>query len=203
MNYLRIILATLVLTCSVAPARVVLAQEPSAHAQEAETGHESEGGGWLPVVAKAFNFAVLAGVLVYFLKSPLLAYMDGRIRKVREDLVTAAETRETATRQLAEIDAKLKALPGEIEKLKARGAEDLAAERARIEAAAEAERQRLLEHTRREIDMRVQVARRELVEHAAELAVQVASTRIKQTITPEDQARLVDRYAAQLGGGTR
>jgi F-type H+-transporting ATPase subunit b len=129
--------------------------------------------------------------------------MDGRIRKVREDLVTAAETRETATRQLAEIDAKLKALPGEIEKLKARGAEDLAAERARIEAAAEAERQRLLEHTRREIDMRVQVARRELVEHAAELAVQVASTRIKQTITPEDQARLVDRYAAQLGGGTR
>lgn len=203
MKYLRIMLATLLLTCSAASPSRVFAQEPSAHAQEAEQGHESEGGGWLPVVAKAFNFAVLAGVLVYFLKSPLLAYMDGRIKKVREDLVTAAETRETATRQLAEIDAKLKALPGEIDKLKARGAEDLAAERTRIEAAAEAERQRLLEHTRREIDMRVQVARRELVVHAAELAVQVASTRIQKTITPDDQARLVDRYASQLGGGTR
>ena len=201
MNCLRIILATLMLTCSVAATPRLLAQAPEAHAQDTEQAHESEGGGWLPVVAKAFNFAVLAGVLVYFLKSPLLAYMDGRIKKVREDLVTAAETRETATRQLAEIDEKLKALPGEIERLKARGAEDLAAERARIEAAAEAERQRLLDHTRREIDMRVQVVRRELVEHAADLAVQVASARIKQTITPDDQARLVDRYASQLAGG--
>ena len=211
MKYLRITLAALLLACSV-PARVaVLAQEPAPHAQaspqetahEAEQGHEAEGGGWLPVVAKAFNFAILAGVLVYFLKAPLFAYMDGRIKKVREDLVTAAETREAASRQLAEIDARLQQLPAEIEQLKARGAEDLAAERARIEAAAETERQRLLEHTRREIDMRVQVARRELVEHAADLAVRVASTRIQQSITPEDQARLVDRYAAQLGGGAR
>jgi F0F1-type ATP synthase membrane subunit b/b' len=73
----------------------------------------------------------------------------------------------------------------------------------RIEAAAEAERQRLLEQTRREIDMRLRVARRELVEHAADLAVQVASTRIRQTITPDDQARLVDRYTTQLGTGGR
>jgi F-type H+-transporting ATPase subunit b len=203
MNYLRVILVTLVLSCSVVATAHVHAQEPSAHAQAAEAGHESEGGGWLPVVAKAFNFAVLAGVLVYFLKSPLLAYMDGRITKVREDLVTAADTRAAATRQLAEIEARLKALPEEIEQLKARGAEDLAAERARIEAAAEAERQRLLEHTRREIDMRLQVARRALVEHAADLAVQVASTRIQRDITPEDQARLVDRYASQIAGGAR
>jgi F-type H+-transporting ATPase subunit b len=211
MNYLRIILATLVLACSVPAVRPVFAQEPAPHVQSTpgETAHDAEqgegaaGGGWLPVIAKAFNFAILAGVLVYFLKTPLLAYMDGRIKKVREDLVTAAETRETASRQLAEIDAKLKQLPAEIEQLKARGAEDLAAERARIEAAAETERQRLLAHTRREIDMRVQVARRQLIEHAATLAVQVASSRIQQTMTPDDQARLVDRYSAQLSGETR
>lgn len=211
MNSLRILPATLVLACSVTVLHPVFAQErapqvqatPHEAAQEAEHGEVAAGGGWMPVVAKAFNFAILAGVLVYFLKAPLLAYMDGRIRKVREDLVTAAETRETASRQLADIDAKLKQLPTEIEHLKARGAEDLAAERERIEAAAEAERQRLLAHTRREIDMRLQVARRELVEHAATLAVQVAGSRIQKTITPDDQARLVDRYAAQLGGGSR
>lgn len=210
-KFFRITLAALVLACSVPSMRPVFAQEAARHvqatpqqtAQEAEHGEEAAGGGWLPVVAKAFNFAVLVGVLVYFLKAPLLAYLDGRIKKVREDLVTAADTRETASRQLAEIDAKLKQLPAELEHLKARGAEDLAAERARIEAAAETDRQRLLEHTRREIDMRLQVARRELVEHAANLAVQVASSRIQQTITPGDQARLVDRYAEQLGGGSR
>jgi F0F1-type ATP synthase membrane subunit b/b' len=45
----------------------------------------------------------------------------------------------------------------------------------------------------------LRVARRELTEHAAQLAVQVAEARIKRTITPEDQLRLVERYTTQLG----
>jgi F-type H+-transporting ATPase subunit b len=181
------------------------AQPPDAHAAEAQAGHEAQGEeaheeGWLPTVAKIVNFAILAGVLVYFLKTPLVEYLGSRITKVREDLVAAASMRETASRQLADIEAKLKALPAELEALKARGAEEIAAERVRIREAAEAERQRLLEHTRREIDMRLRVAKRELVEHAADLAVAVASERIKRSITPDDQARLVDRFTTQLTG---
>jgi F0F1-type ATP synthase membrane subunit b/b' len=56
----------------------------------------------------------------------------------------------------------------------------------------------LLEQTRREIATRLRIARRELTEHAARLAVQVAHDRIQRTITPEDQLRLVDRYTTQL-----
>jgi F-type H+-transporting ATPase subunit b len=173
------------------------ASQPQAapETEQAEQEHEE---GWLPVVAKTVNFAILAGVLVYFLKTPLTEYLSSRIVKVRQDLVAAAETRETATRQLSEIQARLAALPGELEALKKRGSEEIAAERVRIQQAAEAERQRLLEHTRREIDMRLRVARRELVEHAATLAVAVASERIKKSITLDDQARLVERYASQL-----
>jgi len=112
--------------------------------------------------------------------------------------VAAKETRDAASRQLAEIDARLKGLPAEIDAIRQRGAEDIVAERARIEQAAEAERQRLLESTRREIDMRLRVARRELIELTADLAVGVASDRIRRSITPEDQSRLIDRYASQL-----
>jgi F-type H+-transporting ATPase subunit b len=153
---------------------------------------------WGPVIAKIVNFALLVGILVYFLRAPIAAYMAGRIAKVREDLVTAAQTRETASRQLAEIDAKLKALPAELEELQRRGAEDLAAERVRIEQAAEAERQRLLEHTRREIDLRFRVAKRQLLELTADLAVGVASERIARSITADDQVRMIDRFAAQV-----
>ena len=48
------------------------------------------------------------------------------------------------------------------------------------------------------VDMQLRVARRDLVEYAAQLAVDVAETRIKRTITHDDQLRLADRYAAQL-----
>jgi F-type H+-transporting ATPase subunit b len=169
---------------------------PAAQAEEA--AHDP---GWRPAIWKTANFAILIGVLTYFLRAPLGAYLTGRIGKVREDLTTAALTRETAVRQLAEIDAKLAALPAELESLKKRGAEDLVAERARIEQDAQAERRRLLEQTRREIEMRLRIAKRELLELAADLAVNVASQRIRASITADDQARLIDRYASQLQAG--
>lgn len=193
------VLAALAIATSVPfSAQHAPAAQPSPAAHEAEPGQEAHEGGWLPTVAKAVNFAILAGVLVYFLKTPLTEYLSSRITKVRQDLVTAAETREAATRQLAEIQARLEALPRELEDLKARGAEEITAERERIRQAAGAERERLLEHARREIDMRLRIARRELVEHAAGLAVAVASERIKRSITSDDQARLLERYASQL-----
>src|SRR5438309_9725654 len=131
-------------------------ETPASH--EAAVEHDA---GWRPTLWKAANFIILVGVLTYVLRTPLMGYLHGRIGKVREDLVTAAQTRETAARQLAEIETKLTALPAELAALKARGAEDLAAERARIEQEAQAERQRVLEHTRREIEMRLRVAKRE------------------------------------------
>ena len=173
-------------------------QEPGAAAEHgAEAEHEE---GALPTIARLFNFAVLAGLLFYFLRSPLASYLAGRHTQIREELVKAAETRAAATAQLADVEQKLKALPAEIDALRAQGAEDVVAERARISHATAAERERLLAHTRREIDMQLRLAKRALVEHGAQLAVDVAERRIISTITPEDQLRLVDRYTTQLKG---
>jgi F-type H+-transporting ATPase subunit b len=190
---------------AIAPARIA-AFSPQEHAAaQHETGKaEAEGehheAGWLPLIAKTFNFACLVAILVYFLRQPLATYLNSRIARVREDLVTAAATREAATKQLAEIEAKLKSLPAELAVLKQRGEEEIVAERVRIEHAAEIDRKRLLEQTRREIDMRLRIARRDLVEFTANRAVSVAAHRISQSMTPADQARLVDRFNAQLEG---
>lgn len=165
-----------------------------------DTGHaeEAHDEGIMPTVFRLANFAILVGLLVYFLKSPFVAYLASRSAQIRQDLVTAAEMRAAATAQLAEIDRKMQALPAELDALRRQGAEDVKAEQARITEAAAAERTRLLEQTRREIDMRLRIAKRELTEHAAQLAVGVAEQRIRRSITPDDQVRLVDRYASQL-----
>jgi F-type H+-transporting ATPase subunit b len=180
---------------------------PDSHAQPNARGaqtdaHTTDGeahdDGILPTVAKLFNFAVMVGALVYFLKSPIAAYLQSRSTQIRQDLVTAADMRAAATAQLAEIDRKLQSLPGELEALTARGAEDVSTEKIRMAAAAAVERERLLEQTRREIDMRLRIARRDLVEHAAKLAVGVARERIARSITTDDQLRMLDRYTSQL-----
>jgi F-type H+-transporting ATPase subunit b len=163
--------------------------------------HASEGGEGNPVVqtiAKLMNFAILVGVLVYYLRTPIAGYLASRSTQIRADLVTAAETRRTATAQLEEIKRKLQTLPGELEALKAQGAEDVKVEKVRIAQAAATERERLLEQTRREIAMRVRIARRQLVDLAAELTVNAARDRVVRSITREDHLRLVDRYTSQL-----
>jgi F-type H+-transporting ATPase subunit b len=181
-------------------------KEASAHAAPAGGGHQGEaeakghGSTLVQTIAKLFNFALLVGILAYYLKAPISAYLVSRSTQIRQDLVTAAETRAAAAAQLAEIERSLKALPAELEALKVRGAEDVKTEKVRIAEAAGAERERLLDQTRREIALQLRIARRELVELGADLAVGVARQHITRSITPDDQIRLVDRYAAQLAG---
>jgi F-type H+-transporting ATPase subunit b len=172
----------------------------ASHGAEAEAPHEES---VLRTLARLANFAILAGVLVYFLKTPLTAYLASRGTQIRQDLVTAAAMRETASAQLAEIARKLQTLPAELDALKAQGAQDVVAERARIAQAAAVERERLIEQTRREIATRLRLARRELTAHAAGLAVAIAEARIRRSITPEDQLRLVDRFTSQVARGDR
>jgi F0F1-type ATP synthase membrane subunit b/b' len=172
--------------------------------EEVAEGHTDEGqhGESLWAFAgKIFNFAVLAGTLVYLLRKPMAAYFSRRGSQIRSDLETAEAMKQTAAQQIAEINAKLQRLPAELDALRARGSQEIAAEEARIATDAEAERTRLLEQTRREIDLQLRLARRELLNHAADLAVAVARERIRQQITDRDQLALVDRYLSRVNAG--
>jgi F-type H+-transporting ATPase subunit b len=164
------------------------------HAAEGEGEHESP---WaLP--ARIFNFAVLAGGLIYLLRSPLAGYLTQMGIQVRSELTSAASLRKEAAAQLAAVEARMQALPDEIAALKRRGAAEIAAEEARIAGQAEAERQRLLEQATREIRMQLRVAERDLKQRAGELAVEVATARVKRTITTADHERLVNQYVEQV-----
>jgi F-type H+-transporting ATPase subunit b len=168
-------------------------QAAESHGEEA-----AHGGGLSGLLWPIANFIVLAGILYRYGRQPAAEYFAARKAQVRKDLVEAAELKSVATAQLAELEKKMQALPGELDALRARGRTEIAAEEQRIAAAAAAERTRLLEQTRREIDLQVRTAKRDLLEHAADLAVQLAGQRIERDITPADQDRLVRRYIDQV-----
>ena len=174
---------------------------PAAPADEhaAEGGHDQSIGGMIlgmgwPIA----NFIIFAGVIYYFGNSPLKEYLATRGATIRKDLVAAAELKAAANAQLATIEQKLQALPGELSALRTRGADDIVAEEKRIAAAADADRERLLDQTRREIDLQVRLAKKEILEHAADLSVRLATERIRTETTPADQERLVDNYLKQV-----
>ena len=177
------------------------------HATPAQPGHEAEAGehhdqsigGMIRGMAwPVANFIIFLGVLYYYLNKPFKEYLAGRSSTIRKELVEAAELRASANAQLAAIEQKLQALPGELDALRRRGAEEISSEEHRIAVQAAADRDRMLEQTRREIELQVRLAKKEILEHAADLSVQLATERIKKEVTPADQDRLVDRYLSQV-----
>ena len=180
-----------------APATPAADHAPAA-SQDSHAPAEAHDESIWPQVGKLVNFAILIGTIVYFGRKPLADYLATRRAQVRSDLVAAEAMKKSAAAQIADIDAKLQALPAELEALRARGQQEITAEEQRIRQLAEAERARLLEQASREIEQRTRLARRELVEHAASLAVGVAQKKISAQITDADQSRLVDRYVAEV-----
>jgi F-type H+-transporting ATPase subunit b len=161
-------------------------------------GASHEGEPFWKTGARIFNFAILAGVLVYFLRSPFKAFLEARSAQIRSALVNAARMRQEAAERIAEVERRMRALPDDLEALKERGHGDIAAEQKRIREVAEAERRRLLEQARRQIDLRLRIAERELTSHAADRLVAIAAERIRKTINEQDQIRLVERYLSQV-----
>ncbi|HYN10808.1 MAG TPA: ATP synthase F0 subunit B [Vicinamibacterales bacterium] len=162
-----------------------------AAADAVEEGHDS----WMPTIAKIVNFAALAGILVYFLRSPVGTYLRTRSETIRKDLVEAAALRSSAEKQLDDMRTSLARLPAELDELKRRGQEELAAERVRMKETTAREREKLLERTRRDIDLQFRLARRALIEHTADLAMSLARKRVERSITPDDHRRLIEQYA--------
>ena len=180
---------------AVALVAALLIATPALAAAAEEAAHESSLTAlFWPVV----NFAIMCGILYYFLNAPLAGHLKDRGETIRRDLVEAASLKATATEQLADIDRKLKALPGEIETLRERGKAEVAAEEQRITQQAAADRDRLVEQARRDIEVQVRLAKRALTEHAADLSVQLAADRIATEITEADQNRLITRYLEQV-----
>jgi F-type H+-transporting ATPase subunit b len=198
----RLVLAAAVLAMVSLAARPARAQEP-AHEQPSVAAHQGAEGEaheesiW-PLVGKIFNFVVLVGGLVYLLRKPFAEYLTRRGGELRSELSAAEALKAEATAKIAEIDARMKTLPAELEALGARGRADIVAEEQRIRELAATEKQRLLDQAAREIETRVRAAKRELVEHAADLTIDVARTKIQNEITDADRSRLVDRYLSQV-----
>ncbi|MPY87392.1 MAG: hypothetical protein GEU99_05675 [Luteitalea sp.] len=170
------------------------------HGEGSQASQADEPHGESPwrLVATVLNFAVLVGGLYYFLRTPFARHLVARTDAIHTSLAEAESTRQAASVQLAEIEAKLQALPREIAALQQRGVEEIAAEETRIRHAAEEERHRLIAQARREIDLALRVAKQELRAHAATLAVDVASRHLRASMTPADQERLIAQYVAQV-----
>lgn len=182
---------------------VVILMNAAAFASEAAEGghggHEAITfmGDWLP---RLVNFAVIAFVVVYFMKNPIRDFFKNRSVDIAKAMQESKETRERAVAALMEMERKSKDLEAETERLisdaKARGEKD---KQAVIEEGKKMVTD-IQAQVKQGIDIEVQKARTSLQTEAALLAVDLAEGNIKEKISSADHERIVKEYITKVGG---
>ena len=171
-------------------------------AEEAvEGGHHEETvtfmGDWLPRIV---NFAVIAGVVVYFARKPIRDFFANRSAEIAKSIQDSRETRERAVAALVEMEKKVKDFEAETARLVAdaqsRGEKDkqaLVEEGKKIAQDVQAQ-------VKQGVEIEVQKAKASLAVEASLLSIDLAEGRIKEKIGNQDQERIVKEYIAKMGG---
>ncbi len=143
-----------------------------------------------------FNSGVLILVVLYF----ALKVVPGKLRSKRagvdRELREARAATADAERRMREVEAQLGALGGEIEALRRQAAEGAEAEHARMKAALEEEKVRILHQAEGEIAAAQSNAERGLRRFVAELALERASARV--ALSPEGDQAMIDEFLRDL-----
>jgi len=159
------------------------------------TGGDVKKAYWLSVI---INFAVIAGIIVWFSRAKLPALFRARTESIQKAMSEAQKAGEEARARLAQVEARLAKLGDEISEMRAAAEKETAAEEARIKAAAEEDGRRIVESAEQEIAAAAKAARRELTAYAADLAVTLAKKQI-HVDSATDQS-LVRNFAGQISG---
>jgi len=162
-------------------------------------GHVDSG-----VVAKDFawrvlDFALMIGILIYFLTKPIRNGLAGRREGIEKALSDAVAAREAAEAKFAEYDSKLSKASTEIEEMSAAIRREGELERERILANAKEMAQKITTEAEKTAESEILRARTELRQEASRLAITLAEELLKKQMTAGDQARLVDEYVSKVG----
>ncbi len=158
------------------------------------TGGNLQHAYWL---AMLLNFAVVAGALFWAGRKFLPGAFRARTAAIQRAMEEARRASEDANRRLSEIELRLGRLGDEISSMKAAGDADLAAEEARIKAAAEEDARKIVASAEQEIAAASKAARRDLTAYAADLAIGLAKKQIH--VDAGTDSTLVRNFADRLG----
>ena len=181
-------------------AAVVLLGFAGAAIASAGGGHEAAAPkGWVITdTYKVMNFVVLAAALFYIAKKPVKEFFSSRTTGIKEELETLEQKKAESEKILAGYAEKIAALDQEADRIVADYVAQGEAAKERILAEAEAQAIKLEEMAKRNIEQEFKNAKNELRQEIVEKALAKAEVLVKESISKEDQDRLVDDYLTKV-----
>lgn len=163
-------------------------------------GHHVDSGVLLKdFLYRCLNFALMAGLLGYFVSKPIRKGLAGRREGIEKSLQEARAAKEEAEAKFAEYDRKLSKASAEIEEIYAGIKREGELEREKILANAREMAEKIKQEAEKSAGHEVNKARTLLRQDAARMAIEIAENLLNKNFTGEDQSRLVDEYMQKVG----
>jgi F-type H+-transporting ATPase subunit b len=164
-------------------------------AQEGESSPADSSIGW---VFRWLNFAIVFGVIAYFVVKKGAPYFRAAAEDVSQKIAVATRAHEAAEQLRREAAAKLANLDRDIEQLRADAKREAEFETERLHATARDEAEKIERAAQAEIAAAGRSARLELKALGARLALERAEVLLRQELTPKAEAALFDVFVNQL-----
>ncbi len=144
------------------------------------------------------NFIILAGVLGYFIYKKAGGFFRSRTEAIRQGIEEADRLRRDAERRVAEIELRMNNLQADIDSLRKTAREEMAAENERLRRETEESLQKIRQQAEQEISSAATAARHEVRAHAAELALGLAASKIRDRLSPAADDLLIASFLDEL-----
>ena len=147
-------------------------------------------------VFEYFNFAILAGVVLFYGIKLMPKLFRERQKKIDQQLVEARTATDEANERLKAVEARLGRLDHEIEELRQRAEQEGATDEERIKQSIEEERKKIVAAAEQEIAIASATAERNLRRFAADLAMARVTGHLQ--LTEKQDRALVQDFADGL-----
>jgi len=160
-----------------------------AASSEGEEGH----GFWLGFWKKALNSIILFGGLFYLLRKPISKFLGQKSLEIKTEIEEGEKTLSDKSKQMEEINSRLKSIEQEIGQLKEGAKERGSKESERIEQLGADEAKRVLEISEDEINNRIESAIKALKSKVADMAIDNFKQEIKNELDQKLYENLIEK----------
>ena len=147
------------------------------------------------------NFLILAGVLGYLINKSAGTYYRNQKEEIKRGIAEASKIKLDAETRSAQIERRLAGLQSEIETLRTSAREEMKAETERINRETMRHIERMQQQAEQEIELMTRAARHEIKTYSADLALQLAETRIRSGLNSQTQEALANAFLRDLRDG--
>ena len=157
-------------------------------------GGEDHGNPWWDLLWKTVNFAILVGLLYFFLRKPVGRALRGAAQRARQALSDSRESAEVTSQRLEDQRKNIANLHLELERLKEDARAETAAEAERLKRDAESLAERLKLQVQQQVEQAGNQALETLRGELADGAVNAAEVLIRERMDNAAQKRLVQEH---------